>query len=147
MKHLKILFWLSLATLLFLGGYLIGSMTSEKASREIQVIYADLEHEGRFNIEKVITDVDDQSVVDHFMMIFMHKKETTNIKKLARKPDVYISIMSPKRFVGLVNSSVWFTSEGAIIAHREEESSQNKTYYQIDEADAAYIKEQIEYID
>ncbi|UTW69522.1 hypothetical protein KHA80_22670 [Anaerobacillus sp. HL2] len=53
--------------------------------------------------------------------------------------------MSPKQSVGLIDSRVWFTNEGAIIGQRNGESWDQVEYYKIDKSDANYIKGIIEY--
>jgi len=60
-------------------------------------------------------------------------------------PDIFILVLNPKLSVGLIDSKVWFTNEGAIIAERSGESWDQVEYFKIDESDTNYIKGIIEY--
>ncbi|MGG3800617.1 hypothetical protein [Metabacillus fastidiosus] len=60
-------------------------------------------------------------------------------------PNIYIEVISPKRSVGLIDSKVWFTNEGAIISKRSGKSWDEVEYYKLDKEDADYIKENIDY--
>ena len=61
------------------------------------------------------------------------------------KPDVHISVISPKQSTGLIDSRLWFTNEGAVIGIRSGESWDQVEYFEININDANYIKEQIGY--
>ncbi|MEC2074875.1 hypothetical protein [Metabacillus fastidiosus] len=78
-------------------------------------------------------------------MIYLKKEKITNANPNIESPDIYIDVMSPKRDIGLIDSKIWFTNEGAIIGERNGESWDELEYYQIDKDDTDYIKEKINY--
>lgn len=134
---------MALIVIAFLGGYMTGKVNAGEASREIRIGYDNIENVGRIDIKKVITDIENQEVVDNFMMIYLTKEKILS-PNLAN-PNVYISVISPKQFTGLIDSRLWFTDEGAVIGMRSGESWDQVDYFKINKNDANYIKEQIEY--
>lgn len=120
-----------------------GKVNSNEASREIRIGYDNNENVGQIDIKKVITDTENQEIVDNLFMIYLNKESTSN--QNLEKPDVYISVISPKQFTSLIDSRLWFTNEGAIIGIRSGESWEQIDYFEINKNDANYIKEQIEY--
>lgn len=127
----------------FIGGYFAGKVNSNEASREIRIGYENSENAGQIDIQKVITDTENQGVVDNFMMIYLNK-EKISTPNLA-SPNVHISVNSPKQSAGLIDSKLWFTNEGAVIGIRSGESWDQVEYFEISKNEAEYIKEQIEY--
>ena len=124
---------------------MIGKANSNEASREIRIGYDNIENVGQVDIEKVITDTENQGVVDNFLMIYFNKEKILDTNQDLDKPDVHISVMSPKQSTGLIDSRLWFTNEGAVIGIRSGESWDQVDYFEINKSDANYIKEQIEY--
>jgi hypothetical protein len=132
--------------LIFSVGFLAGKYVSqEEVSREIRVGYQDSERPDVINFEKIIKNTEDQGVVDNIMMIFMNKKETDSPGVNLDKPDVFLSVTSPKQFTGLIDSRIWFREDGAIIADRAGESWDEVMYYSISDQDADYLKETFVY--
>ncbi|WP_421378466.1 hypothetical protein ACOJQI_13065 [Bacillus salacetis] len=138
---------LALAILIiFSGGFFTGKYVFEEgASREIRVGYQDSGRPDVINFEKVIKNTEDQAAVDNFMMIYMNKEEVAMTDVDLGKPDVFISITSPKQFTGLIDSRIWFREDGGIIARRSGESWDEVEYFSISVQDADYIKDKIEY--
>lgn len=124
---------------------MIGKANSNEASREIRIGYDNIENVGQIDIKKVITDTDHQGIVDNFLMIYLYKEKILDTNKDLDKPDVHISVMSPKQSTGLIDSRLWFTNEGAVIGIRSGESWDQVDYFEINKSDANYIKEQIDY--
>ncbi|WP_075618894.1 hypothetical protein [Paenisporosarcina indica] len=124
---------------------MIGKVNFNEASREISIGYEDKKNVGQINIEKVITDTENQGIVDNFMMIYLNMEQISNPNPNLEKPDVHISVLSPKQSTGLIDSRLWFTNEGAIIGIRSGVSWDEVDYFEINKDDANYIKEQIEY--
>ncbi|WP_243291794.1 hypothetical protein [Bacillus sp. FJAT-47783] len=120
-------------------------INSNEASREIWIGYDDNENVGQIDIKKVITDTESQGIVDNFMMIYLNKEKIFDANKELGKPDVHISINSPKQSTGLIDSRLWFEDEGAIIGIRSGESWNQVDYFKINKDDADYIKEQIDF--
>jgi hypothetical protein len=129
----------------FLGGYMIGKVKFNEASREIRIGYDNIENVGQVDIEKVITDTENQGIVDNFLMIYLNNEQISNKNANLDKPDVHISVISPKQATGLIDSRLWFTNEGAVIGIRSGESWDQVEYFEININDANYIKEQIGY--
>ncbi|MFC4323250.1 hypothetical protein [Litchfieldia salsa] len=125
-------------------GYSIGT-NSDEASREIIIGYDNIENDGQIDIEKVIADTENQGVVDNFLMIYLNKEKIIDTNQNLDKPDVHISVVSPKQSTSLIDSILWFKNEGAVIAIRSGESWDRVDYFEINKSDANYIKEQIEY--
>ena len=127
----------------FLGGYMTGKVKFNEASREIRIGYDNIENVGQVEIEKVITGTENQGKVDNFLMIYLDNEQISNTN--LDKPDVHISVISPKQSTGLIDSRLWFTNDGAVIGIRSGESWDQVDYFQINNSDANYIKEQIDY--
>ncbi|WP_332647049.1 hypothetical protein [Lysinibacillus sp. 54212] len=120
-----------------------GNVNSTEASREIRIGYDNLENVGQIDIKKIITDTEDQDIVDNIMMIYLNKEKISNPN--VEYPDVHISVLSPRMSSGLIDSRLWFTDEGAIIGMRSGESWDRVDYFKINKNDADYIKKQIHY--
>ena len=123
---------------------MIGKVTSKEASREIIIGYDNTENVEQIDIEKIITDIESQAVVDSFLMIYFNKEKILDTNQDLGKPDVHISVMSPKQSSWLIDSRLWFTNEGAVIGIRSGESWDQVDYFEINKNDANYIKDQIE---
>ncbi|AJD89764.1 hypothetical protein JMA_04470 [Jeotgalibacillus malaysiensis] len=144
MKVIKILGTLTIAVGLFLSGYFTHKLTNEnvqEVSREVQFSYRSNEQPNQINLEKSYTDLEDQNIVDNTMMIMMHKKPSSEVMDIDH-PDMYINVLSPKQHTGLVDSRVWFTESGAVIGDRVGESWDQVEYFEVNEQDADYLKEQ-----
>jgi ABC-type oligopeptide transport system substrate-binding subunit len=145
MKSAKVISVIAFVIIIFLVGYVAGSINHNEASREIKIGYNNSDNPNRVDYNHIFTDTENQTIIDNFMMIYLHKEKITNVNLDVENPDIYISLMSPRQSVGLIDSRVWFTDEGAIIGERRGESWDRVEYYQIDESDANYIKENIDY--
>ncbi|TFE02311.1 hypothetical protein [Jeotgalibacillus salarius] len=142
MKILKVLGFIAIAVLVFFAVYITNQQINpQEVSREVQFGYQDGDQPERINFEKVYSDIEDQSVIDNTMMIFMHK-ETSDEEMSDVEPDMHIWVSSPTQSAVLIESRIWFTEQGAIIGERAGESWDQVEYFEINEQDAAYLKEQ-----
>lgn len=144
-KTINIISVIIVAIIIFLGGYFIGYFNNNEASREIRIGYQNSFNPDRIDYHNIFTDVENQSIIDNFLMIYLHKDKIEKVNIDVENPDIFISVISPKQSVGLIDSKVWFTNEGAIIALRSGESWDKIEYFKIGTSDASYIKEIIEY--
>ncbi|WP_188455121.1 hypothetical protein [Virgibacillus oceani] len=96
MKKLKKLIVIALILGVFTSGYIVGKAVTNNHSREIRVGFDN--HKGQIDFAKVITDSENQEVIDNFMMIYLNKKQNYNLKVDFDNPDVHIFIDSPKQF-------------------------------------------------
>ncbi|MGJ9459870.1 hypothetical protein [Oceanobacillus sp. CF4.6] len=128
-----------------MGGYFTGNINNNEASRELRIGYKNNENPNQVDYSNIFTDTENQTVIDNFMIIYLHRDKIANVNLDVENPDIYISLISPKQSVGLTDSKVWFIDEGAIIGERIGESWDQVEYYQIDKSDANYIKENIDY--
>jgi hypothetical protein len=78
-------------------------------------------------------------------MIFLHKKKIDHVEIDEENPDIYIMVRSPKQSTSLIDSKLWFTKNCAIIGERSGERWNEVEYFKIDEMDANYIKDAIDY--
>ncbi|MEO4054779.1 hypothetical protein [Solibacillus sp. CAU 1738] len=140
----NILYIIITALLFFSGGFLIGKMTSETITREIKIGVENGENSGQVDYKKIITDAQNQVIIDNIMMIYLQSIPTENTEINMNRPDLFIEMSSPKQSTGLIDSKVWFTDEGAIIGNRASESWENVEYRSINQAAADYIKNLIE---
>lgn len=124
---------------------MIGKANPDEASREIIIGYENTENVGQIDIKKVITDTENQGIVDNFLMIYLYKERILDTNHDLGQPDVHISVMSPRQSTGLIDSRLWFTNEGALIGIRSGESWDQVDYFEINKSDANYIKKQIDY--
>jgi hypothetical protein len=146
MKFIKVGAIIVLALILFSGVYLTGTMTSEKLTKEISIGYANSEYAGQIDNPTIITDAQDQAVIDNFLMIYLYSKQTEDVMIDNDHPDLYITLSSSRSStgvsIGLIDSKVWFTTEGAVIGKRSGESWEQVDYSIINQDDADYIKKQ-----
>lgn len=98
----------------------------------------------QIDFTKIIKDNEDQSAIDNFTVIYSNKSKII-IEEDMGKPDVYLSIRSPKQFTNLIDSKIWFTKEGATIGIRSGETWKEIDYFSINKDDADYIREKIDY--
>ncbi|NYV67825.1 MULTISPECIES: hypothetical protein [Bacillaceae] len=145
MKSLKIIYVIIVVIIIFLSGYFIGNIKNSKVSREIRIGYNHSDYPDRIDYQNVFTDVDNQEIIDNFLMIYLHKEKIENLYLEQDTPDIYIRVTSPKQSVELIDSKLWFTKEGAIIGERIAEGWEQTEYYRIDEDDADYIKKTVQY--
>ncbi|MGG3928693.1 hypothetical protein ABET51_22320 [Metabacillus fastidiosus] len=145
MKWIKIISIIAIAIIIFLGGYFTGSINNNEASTEIRIGYKNSNNPDQIDYSTIFTNIENQDIVDNFIMIYLQKEKITNVNPDTENPDIYIDVISPKRSVGLIDSKVSFTNEGAIIGKRSGESWDEVEYYKIDKEDANYIKENIDY--
>ncbi|MFC4025529.1 hypothetical protein ACFOUV_17245 [Oceanobacillus longus] len=145
MKSIKIISVIAIVIIIFLGGYFTGNINNNEASRELRIGYKNNENPNQVDYSNIFTDTENQTIIDNFMMIYLHRDKLTNVNQDVENPDIYIVVMSPKQSVGLIDSRVWFIDEGAIIGERIGESWNQVEYYQIDKSDVNYIKEIIDY--
>lgn len=145
LKWIKIISIIAIAIIIFFGGYFTGSINNNKASTEIRIGYKNSNNPDQIDYSTIFTNIENQDIVDNFIMIYLQKERIMNANPDTENPDIYIDVISPKRSVGLIDSKVWFTNEGAIIGKRSGESWDEIEYYKIDKEDANYIKENIDY--
>ncbi|GIN37199.1 hypothetical protein [Heyndrickxia oleronia] len=143
MKSLKIIYVIIVVIIIFLSGYFIGNIKNSKVSREIRIGHNHSDYPDRIDYQNVFTDVDNQEIIDNFLMIYLHKEKIENLYLEQDSPDIYIRVTSPKRALGLIDAKVWFTKEGAIIGERIAEGWEQTEYYSIDKDDADYIKKTV----
>ncbi|WP_226669823.1 hypothetical protein [Metabacillus litoralis] len=143
-SFMKIILTAVLILMIFLVGFFTGKFTSNETTREIMIGYEHKEHLGQIDFKQRIKDSEDQAIVDNFMMIFMNKNKI-NIQEDLENPDVYLFIKSPKQSTLLIESKVWFTNKGAKIGIRSGETWDQVKYYNINESDAKYIREHIDF--
>ncbi|WP_404407089.1 hypothetical protein [Jeotgalibacillus malaysiensis] len=144
MKGMKILSTLVIAIAIFLAGYFTHKLTNEtvqEVSSEVQFSYQSPEQPEQIQVKQSYTNVEDQNVVDNIMMILMHKKPSSEVMDVDQ-PDMYINVLSPKQHTGLVDARVWFTESGAVIGDRVGESWDQVEFFEVNEQDADYLKEQ-----
>ncbi|TYS18638.1 hypothetical protein FZC78_03705 [Rossellomorea vietnamensis] len=128
--------------IIFIGGYLAGIYFSkEEVTREIRVGYQDRGRDDVIHFKNIIKNTENQSAVDNIMMIFMKKEKIADPDVNLEKPDIYLEVLNPKHFTGLIDSRIWFKDEGAVIAERSGESWEDVVYYSIHEQDADYLKQ------
>lgn len=144
-KTIKIIGVIAAALILLLGGYFAGSINNNEVSREIKIGYKNNENPNRIDFPKSFTDVENQPIIDNMLMIYLNKKKIANVNIDVENPDIYIKVISPREFVGLIDSKVWFTDEGAIIGEHHGEDWDKVKYFKVDESEANYIKEIIDY--
>ncbi len=147
MKFIKIGAIIALAILLFVGGYITGNTTSDKVTKEISIGFANSEHEGQIDHPIVITEAQDQgAAIDNFMMIYLQSKQTEDVTIDRDQPDLYITLsrVTPNVILGLIDSKLWFTDEGAVIGIRSGVGWDQVDYRIIKQEDANYIKEHAE---
>ncbi|MGD6802778.1 hypothetical protein [Rossellomorea aquimaris] len=132
--------------IIFIGGYLAGIYFSkEEVSREIRVGYQDRDRDDVIHFEKIIKNTENQGAVDNIMMIFMKREKIAAPDVNLEKPDIYLELLSPKQFTGLIDSRIWFRGDGAVIAERSGESWKDVIYYAIPKQGADYLKQIVEY--
>lgn len=147
MKIIKGIGVLLIAIFLFSAGYFTHKLTNEtvqEVSREVQFSYQSPEQPDQIQVKQSYTNVEDQNIVDNIMMILMHKKPSSEVMDVDQ-PDMYISVLSPKQHIGLVDARVWFTESGAVIGDRVGEGWDQVDYFEVNEQDADYLKEQGEF--
>ena len=133
------------AIMIFIVGYLTGSINTNEVTKEIRIGYQNSNHLNRVDYYNIFTDVENPSIIERFLMIYINKEKTENVNVDEDNPDIYIEVNNPKASVGLIDSKLWFTDEGAIIGRRIGPDWGSMNFYNIDKGDAAYIKETIEY--
>ncbi|MGE7934917.1 hypothetical protein [Viridibacillus arvi] len=144
MNKKRILFLSIFALLLFSAGYLTSKLTTETVTREVKIGVENNKNGGQINNKKMITDAQNQGVIDNFMMIYLQSKPVEHVEINKEHPDLFIEMNSPKQSTGLIDSKVWFTYNGAIIGIRSGESWEDIEYKSISQADADFIKEQMD---
>ena len=143
-KTVKLISVISVSMLIFLGGYFTG-INNREVTREIRVGYQNSANPNGIDYPTIFTDTKNQTIIDNLQMIYLHKEKIENVDIDIENPDIFIMMLNPKRSVGLIDSNVWFTNEGAMIAERIGESWEQVEYFIIDKSDANYIKEIIDY--
>ncbi|QDP39619.1 hypothetical protein FN924_05160 [Radiobacillus deserti] len=74
----------------------------------------------------------------------MQKEKVASIVEPTTKPDLHLSIISPKRSTSLVDSEVWFNESGATIGLRSGKAGNQVDYFNISKEDADFLYEQFE---
>jgi hypothetical protein len=132
------------AILIFLSGYFTG-INNREASMEIRIGHQNSVNPNGIDYPTIFTDAKNPSIVNNFLMVYLQKEKIENVDIDMENPDIFILVLNLKLSVGLIDSKVWFTNEGAIIAERSGESWDQVEYFKIDESDTNYIKGIIEY--
>ncbi|WP_307346310.1 hypothetical protein [Metabacillus malikii] len=145
MKLTKIISLIALVVIIFIGGYFTGYINNNEASREIRIGYKNNVNPNQVDDKNIFTDTENQTIIDNFMMIYLHKEKVTDTQMDLENPDIYLNVINPKRSIGLIESRLWFNDRGAIIGERVGESWDEVEFFQIDNSDATYIKETIDY--
>ncbi|MBK3496394.1 hypothetical protein JFL43_16315 [Viridibacillus sp. YIM B01967] len=144
MNKKNIIFTIVFALILFSAGYFTSKMTSETITREVKIGVESSKNDGQIDYKQIITDAQNQGVIDNFMMIYLNSKPIDHVDINKNHPDLFIEMNSPKQSTGLIDSKVWFTNNGAIIGKRSGESWEDIEYKSINQADADFIREQTE---
>lgn len=137
----KIALLLIVSVVMFGGGFFTAKMTSEEVTREIRFGKQNSQQDERIDFIKTLTDKENQSAIDNVTMIFLTSTPLKEAQVDLEKPDVYLSMLSPKESTGLIDARIWFTSNGAIIGDRVGESWNEIDFKSIDKVDADYIKQ------
>lgn len=145
MNKVKVISVIAIAIIIFLGGYATGRIMHNKVSMEIRIGYQNSNRPNQIDYHHHFKNTDNQSIINNFIMIYMHKEKVNNIDLNVENPDIYIDLLSPTQSVGLIDSRLWFTNDGAIIGMRNGISWDDVEFYKIPESDASYIKEIIGY--
>jgi len=140
MKSVKFISIIAFILIIFLGGYFTNSMVNNEPSREIRIGFQNSENSNRIDYTKTFKSTKNQAIIDNFLMIYLQKEKIENVNLDVEPPDIYISVVSPKQSVGLINSRLWFTNNGAIIAERSGDSWNHAEFYKINKGDASYIE-------
>ncbi|WP_338472892.1 hypothetical protein R4Z10_09290 [Niallia sp. XMNu-256] len=146
-RTIKIIIVILIAILIFLGGYFTG-INNREALGEIRIGYQNSVNPNEIDYPTIFTDTKNPTIVHNFIMIYLQKEKIEKMENVVidvENPDIFILVLNPKLSVGLIDSRVWFTNEGAIIAERSGESWDQVEYFKIDEMDTNYIKEMIDY--
>lgn len=145
MKFVKVISIVVVAIIVFLGGYFAGSLSNNEVTKEIRIGYQNSDNSNRVDYHNVFTDTENPLIIERFLMIYINKEKIENVNLDLENPDIYIEVNNPKASVGLIDSRLWFTNEGAIIGRRTGKDWNQVNFYKIDESDANYIKETIKY--
>ncbi|QST01134.1 hypothetical protein IMZ31_06110 [Pontibacillus sp. ALD_SL1] len=144
-KSILIISTISVCIVLFLGGYVVGIITHNEVSREIRFGYQHSEQPNRVDYPHVFTDLENQTIIDNLMMTYLHKEKIESANVNVEKPDLYMSVGSPKQSVILISARIWFTPDGAIVGERRGENWDEVAFYKWDNRDARYIMDTINY--
>ncbi|KGP92407.1 hypothetical protein N780_02065 [Pontibacillus chungwhensis BH030062] len=144
-KSILLIGAITVCIVLSLSGYVVGTITHNEVSREIRFGYQHSEQANRVDYPHVFTDVENQTIVDNLMMTYLHKEKIESANVNVEEPDLYMSVGSPKQSVILINARIWFSTDGAIVGERRGESWDEVAFYRMDERDARYIMDTIEY--
>lgn len=144
-KTVKLIISLAIVGLIFFGGFFVGNISKAEIMKEIKIGYEGIENSSKVIYEKVFTDLENPTTIDNFIMIYLNAKEIEDPNIDLENPDMYIELNNPNASVGLIDSKLWFVDDGAIIGRRASESWDQIDFYKIDENDAEYIKEIVEY--
>ncbi|ANU17149.1 hypothetical protein BBI11_09025 [Planococcus maritimus] len=144
-KTVKVFISLALIGLIFFGGFIVGNMSKAEIMKEIKIGYQDIEKSSNVIYEKVFTDIENPTIIDNFIMIYLNAKAIDDPNIDLEKPDMDIELTNPSASVSLIDSKVWFVGDDALIGRRAGESWDQIAFYKTDESDAKYIKEIVGY--
>lgn len=139
----KILVIIASILVIFLGGYTFAKFNADGVSREIIIGTENHETEQGMDIKKTINNAEDQNAVDNIMMIYLNGEQIEDVNIDMDNPDLIIQVNSPKQSTVLIDSKIWFTTEGAIIGYRAGESWDEIDFLQVNKEYAEYIQELI----
>ncbi|WP_214891371.1 hypothetical protein [Exiguobacterium sp. s142] len=144
-KIVKLIISLVIVGLVFLGGFFVGNMSKTEIMKEINISYEGIENSSKVIHKKKFADSENPTIIDNFIMIYLNAKEIDDPNIDIENPDMYIELNNPYASVGLIDSKLWFVDDDAIIGDRAGENWDQIDFYKIDESDAEYIKEIVEY--
>ena len=122
MKLTKIISVIAAAVLIFISGYFTGGIINREPSRIIMFGYQNSNEPNRIDYRSIIKDTENQAFIGNFAMIYLQKEKVTNVSVDEENPDVFVHVLSPKQYVGLIEAKLWFTDAGATIAERAGET-------------------------
>lgn len=141
-KSMKYLISFVILGCIFAGGYFVGKVTNAEVLKEVSISYKGTDENAQDVIyKKQFTDLENPSVIDNFIMIYLYTEEIEKPDVDIENPDMYINLNSPNASAGLIDSRLWFIDEYAVIGRREGVSWDKVKFYKIEGYDVEYIKE------
>ncbi|MEC2074876.1 hypothetical protein [Metabacillus fastidiosus] len=70
MKWLKVISFIAVGIIIFLGGYFTGSINNKVASTEIHIGYKNSNNPDLIDYSTIFTNIKNQDIIDNFLIIF-----------------------------------------------------------------------------